>query len=38
MPHYTSSVAIVGGGPVSPGDRVVVTVEGLETLSFEIQP
>ena len=27
-----------GVGPVSPGDRVVVTVEGLETLSFEIQP
>ncbi len=27
-----------GVGPVIPGDRVVVTVEGLETLSFEIRP
>lgn len=27
-----------GVGPVKPGDRVVVTIDGLETLSFEIQP
>ena len=27
-----------GVGPVKPGNRVVVTIDGLETLSFEIQP
>ena len=27
-----------GVGPVKPGDRVVVTIDGLEKLSFEIQP
>ncbi|WP_295189140.1 fumarylacetoacetate hydrolase family protein [uncultured Brevundimonas sp.] len=27
-----------GVGPVQAGDRVVVTIDGLETLSFEIQP
>lgn len=26
-----------GVGPVKPGDRVVVTIDGLETLSFEIK-
>ncbi|WP_284876507.1 fumarylacetoacetate hydrolase family protein [Brevundimonas sp. MEB006b] len=26
-----------GVGPVKPGDRVVVTIDGLETLSFEVQ-
>lgn len=27
-----------GVGPVQAGDRVVVTIDGLETLSFEVQP
>ena len=27
-----------GVGPVKPGDRIVVTIDGLETLSFEIKP
>ena len=27
-----------GVGPVQAGDRVVVTIDGLETLNFEIQP
>ena len=27
-----------GVGPVKPGDRVVVTIAGLETLRFEVRP
>ena len=27
-----------GVGPVKPGDRIVVTIDGLETLAFEIKP